>query len=171
MDLIQTPRLDLIPATVQFLKLLIAHEYARAGAILGVTVPDGWPMDQDARAALSIHLADMEEDSSEYLWRIRLIVLRSNRTVIGSINLKGPPEKEGGTIEIGWGVSFEYRRQGVATEAAGAVIDWVLSQPGVKRIIATIFDDNLASKETAKRLGMQCTQGSHRSLPIWELTI
>lgn len=170
MDLIQTPRLDLIPATVQFLKLLIADEYTRAGEILGVTVPDGWPNDQDARAGLSIHLADMEEDSSEYLWRIRLIVLRSNRTVIGSINLKGPPEKKGGIIEIGWGVSFEYRRQGIATEAARAVIDWVLSQPGVRRIIATIPDDNPASKEMAKRLGMRCTQESHRNLPVWDLT-
>ena len=170
MDILQTQRLDLIPVTNEFLKMLIAEEYTVAGELLGVMVPQGWPFEEAPRAGLSIHLAAMEEDPSEYLWRIRLIVLRSNRTVIGSINLKGPPERKGGTVEIGWGVSFEYRRQGIATEAAQTVIDWALSQPGVRRVIATIPDDNLASKELAERLGMQYTQEIHRNLPVWELS-
>src|SRR5215467_5388589 len=166
MDILQTPRLDLLPATSEFLKLLIAEKYALAGALLDVTVPEGWPYEEAPRTGLSVHLAAIEEDPSEYLWRIRLIVLRSTRTVIGSINLKGPPEKKGGTVEIGWGVSVEYRRQGIAREAAQAVIDWILSQPEVRRVIATIPDDNLASKELAKRLGMQCTREIHRNLPV-----
>jgi [ribosomal protein S5]-alanine N-acetyltransferase len=111
----------------------------------------------------------MEEDASERLWRIRLIVLRSNRTLIGSINLKGPPQRKSGIVEIGWGVTFEYRRQGIAMEATKAVTEWVLSQPGVRRMIATIPDDNPASQSVAKRLGMQRTQEFHRSLPVWEL--
>jgi RimJ/RimL family protein N-acetyltransferase len=169
MGILQTPRLNLIPATSEFLKLLIAEEYARAGALLDLTVPEGWPFEEAPRAGLPIHLAAIEEDPSEYLWRIRLIVLHSTRTVIGSINLKGPPEKRGGIVEIGWGVSVEYRQQRIAREAAQAVIDWVLSQPGVRRVIATIPDDNLASKALARRLGMQCTQELHRNLPVWEL--
>jgi [ribosomal protein S5]-alanine N-acetyltransferase len=171
MDILQTPRLDLLPATSEFLKHLIAEDYTLAGELLDVTVPEGWPFEAAPRAGLSIHLAAIEEDPSEYLWRIRLIVLRSARTVVGSINLKGPPERKGGTVEIGWGVSFEYRRQGIAREAAQAVIDWVLSQPGVRRVIATIPDDNLASKELAKRLGMRYIQEIHRNLPVWELSL
>ena len=169
MDILQTPRLDLLPATSEFLKMLIAEEYALAGELLDVTVPEGWPFEEAPRTGLPIHLAAIEEDPAEYLWRIRLIVLRSTRTVIGSINLKGPPERKGGIVEIGWGVSVKYRQQGIAREAAQAVIDWVLSQPGVRRMIATIPDDNLASKALAKRLGMQRTQEFHRSLPVWEL--
>ena len=49
-------------------------------------------------------------------WRIRLIVLRENQTVIGSIDLKGSPRN--GDAEIGWGVSPEYQRQGIDTVAA-----------------------------------------------------
>jgi [ribosomal protein S5]-alanine N-acetyltransferase len=170
MDILQTPRLDLLPATNEFMKMVIAEEYTHAGELLGVIVPEGWPFEEAPRAGLSIHLAAIEEEQSEFLWRIRLIVLRSIRTVIGSINLKGPPEIKGGIVEIGWGVSFEYRRQGIATEAAQAVIDWVLSQPGVRRVIATIPDNNLASKDLAKRLGMQCTREVHRDLPVRELS-
>jgi RimJ/RimL family protein N-acetyltransferase len=66
-------------------------------------------------------------------------------------------------------VSVENRQQGIAREAAQAVIDWVLFQPGVRRMIATIPDNNLASKELAKRLGMQRTHEFHRNLPVWEL--
>jgi ribosomal-protein-alanine N-acetyltransferase len=135
-----------------------------------VTVPEGWQFEEAPRTGLPIHFVAIEEDPSEYLWRIRLIVLRSTRTVIGAINLKGPPEKKGGTVEIGWGVSFAYRRQGIAREAAQAVIDWVLSQPEVRRVTATIPDDNIASKELAKCLGMQRTQEIHRNLPVWELS-
>jgi RimJ/RimL family protein N-acetyltransferase len=171
MDILQTPRLDLLPATSEFLKMLIAEEYTLASELLDVTVPEGWPFEEAPRGGLSIHLAAIEEDPSEYLWRIRLIVLRSTRTVIGSINLKGPPERKDGIVEIGWGVSFEHRQQGIAREAAQAVIDWVLSRSGVKRVIATIPDDNLASKKLAKRLGMRCTQEIHRNLPVWELSL
>jgi ribosomal-protein-alanine N-acetyltransferase len=171
MDLLQTQRLDLLPATIDFLKLLIAQEYHLAGKLLGVTVPEGWPYEEAPRAGLPIHLEAMQEDSSELLWRIRLVVLRATRTVIGSINLKGPPEKKGGIVEIGWGVSLEYRRQGIAMQAAQAVVDWVLSQSEVRRVIATIPDDNLPSKKLAKRLGMQCTQEIRRDLPVWELTL
>jgi RimJ/RimL family protein N-acetyltransferase len=170
MDILQTPRLDLLPATSEFLKMLMVEEYALAGELLDVIVPEGWPFEEAPRTGLPIHLAAIEGDPAEYLWRIRLIVLRSTRTVIGSINLKGPPERKGGIVEIGWGVSVEYRQQGIAREAAQAVIDWVLSQPGVRRVIATIPDDNLASKGLARRLGMQRTHEFHRNLPVWELS-
>jgi RimJ/RimL family protein N-acetyltransferase len=96
--------------------------------------------------------------------------LRSGRTVIGTVNLKGPPD-ENGAVEIGWGVSPEHRRQGIAVEASEAVIGWVRSQPKVRRIIATIPADNVASIRVAERLGMSATGESCRNLPVWELDL
>ncbi|HEY9403403.1 MAG TPA: GNAT family N-acetyltransferase [Pyrinomonadaceae bacterium] len=170
MSIIRTDRLDLIPAPTGFIELLIANEYGRAGDLLNFIVPDGWPNDEDARAGLSFHLKAIQRNSAELLWRIRLIVLRSNRTVIGSINLKGLPD-ESGTAEIGWGVSPEYQRQGIAMEASEAVIKWVCSQPKVRRIIATIPADNRASIRLAEQLGMKVTDESRRNLPVWELNM
>ena len=170
MSIIRTDRLDLIPAPTEFLELLVANEYERAGDLLNLTVPDGWPNDDDARAGLSFHLKAIQRNSAELFWRIRLIVLSSNRTLIGSINLKGLPD-ESGTVEIGWGVSPEYRRRGIAMEASEAVIKWVCSQPKVRRIIATIPTDNRVSIRVAERLGMNATEEPRRNLPVWELNV
>src|SRR6185503_12714413 len=104
MTLTQDDTVEIIPAVPEFIKLLIANEYSRAGELMSVVVPTGWPNDPDAIEGLSWHLKALERDSNELLWRIRLVVLQSNRTVIGSINLKGMPDEDG-TVEIGWGIS------------------------------------------------------------------
>jgi RimJ/RimL family protein N-acetyltransferase len=168
MSIIQTERCDLIPATIEFLELLVEGEYSRAGNVLGITVPHGWPNDAEAQAGLHIHLKAMRENPIELLWRIRLIVLRPARTVIGAVNLKGPPGR-GGTVEIGWGVIVEFRRVGIATEASASVITWVFQQLNVQRVVATIPTHNIASAGVAKRLGMQLTEETRRGLPVWEL--
>ena len=168
MSTIYTERCDLIPATAEFLELLIAREHLRAGKLLDIAVPDGWPDDADARAGLRFHLKAIQQDSTELLWRIRLILLQSGRTVVGSINLKGPPDGMG-DVEVGWGVSAEFRRQGIATEAATAVITWAFLQPGVDRIIATIPTTNVASIHVAERLGMHLTAEFRRNLPVWAI--
>jgi ribosomal-protein-alanine N-acetyltransferase len=170
MSIIDTSRLSLLPAPTKFIELLIANEYGRAGDLLNLIVPDGWPNDDEAREGLSFHLKAIQRDSTELLWRIRLIALRSNRTVIGSINLKGPPD-ESGMVELGWGISHEYRRQGIAVEASEAVIEWVCSQPKVRRVIATIPADNIASIRVAERLGMNLTGEYSHNLLVWELSV
>jgi ribosomal-protein-alanine N-acetyltransferase len=168
MNIIPTDRIDLIPATPEFVESLIAHEYARAGNLLNAVVPAGWPHDEAARIGFPIHLQAMREDAREQLWRIRLIVLRESRVVIGAVNLKGPP-RENGDVEIGWGVSPEYQKRGFAIEAARTVIEWAFTQEGVKRVIATIPEDNVASIRVAERLGMHPTEEKRRGLPVWAL--
>lgn len=76
------------------------------------------------------------------------------------------PDKDG-TVEIGWGISEEYRRRGIATKAAEAVMQWAISQPGVKRVIATIPTDNKVSERVARRLGMRQSGEMKRGLPVW----
>jgi [ribosomal protein S5]-alanine N-acetyltransferase len=166
MDLTQADRVEIIPALPDFISLLIANHYDRAGALMNIVVPNGWPDDPDAIAGLCWHLKAIERDPNELLWRIRLVVLRSNRTVIGSINLKGIPDKNG-TVEIGWGISKDYRRQGIATKSTEAIMEWAFSQPGVKRIIATIPVDNIGSERVAQRVGMKQTGEMKRGLPVW----
>ena len=168
MSIIRTDRTDLIPATPEFVESLITQEYVRAGKLLNAVVPAGWPHDEAARAGLPIHLRAMREDAREEAWRIRLIMLRENRVVIGSVNLKGLP-RENGDVEIGWGVSPEYQKQGIATEAARAVIEWVFSQEGVKRVTATIPEDNVVSIRVAEHLGMKPSEEMRRGLWVWAL--
>ena len=102
------------------------------------------PPDSPTRGVdLNWHLRALHADSSQIPWRIRLIVERSSQTVIGSINLKGPPDGSG-DVEIGWGLNDSARRKGYATEAAAAVLEWVFQQPGARSVSGTIPDDNPA---------------------------
>jgi RimJ/RimL family protein N-acetyltransferase len=56
--------------------------------------------------------------------------------------------------EIGWRLAPEYWGQGLATEAAHAVLTYGLEILGFPRVIATIQADNQASIRIALKLGM-----------------
>lgn len=165
---IQVDDFALIPANPEFLRLLVAGDFSSAGQFLNVIVDRGWPHDAEAIEGLTWHLKALDRDPDELLWRIRLIVLCSTRNVIGAINLKGQPD-ESGTVEIGWGVNQEYRGRGIATRATQLVMQWAFSQPKVKKIIATISLDNVASMQVAERVGMRKTSYTRRDLPVWEI--
>ena len=62
------------------------------------------------------------------------------------------PEAWPGT-EVGWGITTAAQRQGYATEAATAVIDWAFSSLGWKNVIHCIEPSNHASIATARSLG------------------
>jgi RimJ/RimL family protein N-acetyltransferase len=66
----------------------------------------------------------------------------------------GPWQPEGwpGT-EVGWGIVRERCRQGFATEAATAAIDWAFAELGWSEVIHVIGVDNIASQAVARKLG------------------
>jgi ribosomal-protein-alanine N-acetyltransferase len=95
-----------------------------------------------------------------------VVVERATNLVVGSINLKGPPDGDG-DVEIGWGVAEAWRRRGFAAEAASGVIEWALGQTGAKSLSATIADDNVASQNLAAKLRMIRTSQVRRQKPVW----
>jgi ribosomal-protein-alanine N-acetyltransferase len=163
---IESARLDLVALLPADIEALIAGDIERAGLLLGVRFPPDWPNDAEARNGLSWHLRALQADEKQVAWRIRVIVERSSKKVMGSINLKGPPTT-GGDVEIGWGLDAHCRHRGYAFEAAGAVVTWVLRQPGVSCISATVPDDNQPSQRLAAKLGLVRTGETRRDLPLW----
>lgn len=69
------------------------------------------------------------------------IMLKSNNAVVGGIGFKGVAD-ENGTVEIGYGINEEYRRQGIATQAVAAMSAWALAQPEVKCVAAQTEEGN-----------------------------
>jgi RimJ/RimL family protein N-acetyltransferase len=55
-------------------------------------------------------------------------------------------------VEFGYQVFSEYRRRGYATEAARAAMDWAQGSFGVRRFIACVAPDNIASLAVIARL-------------------
>ncbi|HUD63062.1 MAG TPA: GNAT family N-acetyltransferase [Candidatus Sulfotelmatobacter sp.] len=162
---IETERLLLVTLLPEEIEALIAGKAEHVAFLTGFTFP---PDDPNRGVDLSWHFRALQADRNQLSWRIRVIVERSSNTVIGSINLKGPPNADG-DVEIGWGLNEDARGKGYATEASAAVINWAISQPGVSTISATIPDDNYPSLRLAGRLGFARTGGSRRNLPIWEV--
>jgi [ribosomal protein S5]-alanine N-acetyltransferase len=160
---IGTERLLLVTLLPAEIESLIAGDAERVALLTGFTFP---PDDPNRGVDLSWHLRALEADRNQLSWRIRVIVERSSNTVVGSINLKGPPNAAG-DVEIGWGLNEDARGKGYAIEASAAVINWVSKQPGVATVSATIPDDNYASQRLAARLGFARTGDVRRNLPIW----
>jgi ribosomal-protein-alanine N-acetyltransferase len=161
-----TRRTQLIVAPLAFVRAVIADDRVTAAALVEATLPEDWPGSSEATEGLAVHAAALDEDPRELPWRIRLII--TQQRVVGSINLKGPPDVHG-DVEIGWGLVADARMRGLATEAAHAVIQWARAQPGVTRIIATIPPDHDRSQAVARRLGMQPTYEIRRDLPVWTI--
>lgn len=162
---IETERLLLVTLLPEEIEALIAGNAERVALLTGLTFP---PDDPNRGVDLSWHLRALQADRNQLSWRIRVIVERSSNTVVGSINLKGPPNADG-DVEIGWGLNEDARGKGYGTEASAAVVNLATKQPGVATISATISDDNYPSQRLAARLGFTRTIDVRRDLPIWEL--
>jgi RimJ/RimL family protein N-acetyltransferase len=145
---------------------LIDGDARLASELAGVTFPDAWPAAPEAREGLAWHLRHLLATPDHVPWRVRVIADASSMLVIGSINLKGPPADDG-DVEIGWGLSEDYRGRGYALEAARAVIEWAAADSRARTFSATIPEDNQASARLAANLGMMRTGFQRRNLPLW----
>ncbi len=160
----ETERLLLVALLPEDIEALIAGDLER------VSLPTGFtflPEDPKLGVDLSWNLRALRADSTQPLWRIRVIVERCSNTVVGSINLKGPPSSDG-DVEIGWSLIENARKKGYATEASATVLNWVVRQPGVSSISATIPDDNDPSQRLATRLGLIRTGETRRNRSLWK---
>jgi ribosomal-protein-alanine N-acetyltransferase len=153
----------LLPSEI---RALIAGDSTCASKEAGVTVPPASPESDDAREGLPWHLRHLESDERHRAWRIRVVVHRDTNLVIGSVNLKGPPDVED-DVEIGWGISEAWRRRGYALESVAGVIVWALKQPATRSLTTAIAAGNLASQQLAEKLGFVRTEQVRQHKPVW----
>ncbi len=66
-------------------------------------------------------------------------------------------------LEVGWRLRSDQWRQGFATEAAAAVVDWTFGTLDVDDLVSIVATDNLASVRVATKLGM--TRGRRTIVP------
>ena len=56
--------------------------------------------------------------------------------------------------EVGYVLAQRYWGRGFMTEAAGAVVEWVIAQPEIHRVWATVDLENVASQRVLEKVGM-----------------
>ena len=81
------------------------------------------------------------------------IVRRSDGLVIGDAGFVGPPD-ETGAVTLGCAIIESERRQGYASEALRALLDWAATQTGLTCVLAEATRANPAAQRLLERIGM-----------------
>lgn len=144
---IYTQRLRLEPVTPALAQAASAGQAAFAD-VIGADAPADWCAASLGLVARSISHAWGPEPAPTRA----IAILRNEDTVIGDVRFE-PSLRAPAEYEIGYGVARSRRRRGYATEAAGAVIDWLFDDGVAESIIAGCDNRNIASVRTLRRLG------------------
>lgn len=80
-------------------------------------------------------------------------VIERDGEVIGVAHLRPSSELPGGVAELGYYVASAHAGQGLASEAARAVLDHGLDALGLPAVWALVHENNAASRKVAGRLG------------------
>jgi RimJ/RimL family protein N-acetyltransferase/uncharacterized damage-inducible protein DinB len=163
-----TARLRLIPATADLIRADLSGP-ADLGVALGFEVPAEWPPALYDGPAMRHALAMLEGDAGHLTWSFYYIVVAEGR-VAGIVGYKGKPGPEG-TVEIGYSVLAEFQRQGIAAEAAGALVARAFRSPEVTRVIAETLPPLLPSIRVLEKNGFRLIgEGSGPGIIRFEIT-
>lgn len=148
--MIETERLHLHTLSKERLELLVAGDLDGFRATLppydvtdGTFASDG--------GVLAMRLAQLTEDPAEEPWLYRVAVRKGTRQVVGRAGFHARPDGDR-TVEIGYSVAPDHRRQGYALEMARGLMAWAAGQ-GAVACLASVRPDNTASLTTISRLG------------------
>lgn len=151
MNVIASDRLDLVLLERDSLDDLIAGRVAAVERRISATIPQRWV--EDSLPLVRMRREQITRDPTSAPWLLRAIVLRSERRVVGHVNFHGPPASEG-WVEIGYSILTEYRRKGLAVEAARAMFDWANRNHGVATFRASVGPWNVPSLRMIQRFGL-----------------
>ena len=174
MPVLVTERLRLIPITLDMVEGVMCRDRAAAEAALDATLrecgydhpacarfPDQWPNEDLVARAFPFALDAIRAAPETRLWGDSLVLpLEGPPRVLGSVVFKGRPAD--GIAEVAYGIEDGSRRQGLASEATRACVDWALAQDGIAAVQATTFPWHHASLGVIRKLGMiQCSTREH----------
>ncbi|NUO54895.1 MAG: GNAT family N-acetyltransferase [Polyangiaceae bacterium] len=167
MGVIVTARLELVPITVAVVEAVLEGDRARAERILGARMPSAWPNRALIERAFYASVTAIRENPEGRLWGDRVLITRDEtRRVVGSVIFHGAPDTEG-SVEVAYGVEEESQRQGYATEATRASVDWALEQREVIVVRAATPPWHIASQKVLERCGL--AKVGDRDSPLGEL--
>jgi len=153
MDSISTPRLTLLPLTLEQLRMGLAS-LNDLSACVGVQLVSSL-FEGVVDRAVRMKIEKMGKvDASLHPWfTYWLIVINQENTGAGMVGFKGAPDNIG-SVEIGYGIDPIFQRLGYMSEAVQAMVTWAFEHQECFRITATgVLVDNLASQKVLLRNG------------------
>jgi [ribosomal protein S5]-alanine N-acetyltransferase len=154
--MIQTVRLEIVPATPALVRAALDGHAALAKE-LAAAVPPSWPPEYLDADSLNFTLARFAEGVDQLGWWLHFVVLRPGiepRTLIGSAGFCGRPTPNG-DVEVGYGIVSDRRRQGFASEVVRGLVAHAFSYPSVRRVIAHTLPELTPSIGVLEKCGFQ----------------
>lgn len=111
--------------------------------------------DEILKLAYSQMLDGCLKHPEQWKWYAIWMIELKDGTHVGELCFKGL--NNDGTVEIGYGISDEYRGRGYATEAVKAVTSWALNCLEVSCVEAETEADNTASINVLQKCGFSST--------------
>ncbi|MBX3226662.1 MAG: GNAT family N-acetyltransferase [Labilithrix sp.] len=152
---LRTPRLILEPITLAQVEATFAGDRAALEDLARARVPEAWPGRALVERAFCASLDAIRADPATRLWGDRLVIATEadgGRYVVGSVVFHGRPAD--GVAEVGYGVEERWQRQGYASEATRACVEWALVQEGILAVTATTPPWHAASIRVLERSGL-----------------
>jgi len=154
---VETPNLILIAGTAALARADITSrpDFAR---LLGADVPAEWPQ-RDFADIQELSAQKLEDESVQPGWwhwyAVRKAAGANPPVLIGTGGFGGGPD-DAGSVVLGYGIlpPFEGRKYG--TEIAQGLAQWASTQPSVARILATTFEQHVASVRILEKCGFAC---------------
>ena len=150
--MIETERLQLIACDKMHLNALIQSEQA-LGDLLGVSFAENWLVFPETLDSLPYALKMLEDNPQVLRWGMHLFLKKNENKIIGNGGFKGVAD-ENGMVEIGYAISPIYENQGLATEAAHAMIEYAFSWSQVRMVDAHTLAEENASGKILQKCGM-----------------
>ena len=153
-DDLRTRRLRLIAIT----PAMLASEKStdqKLGGLIGCVVPSNWPPVDWEPHVLDILLKQYERCPEQMSWHRYVAFLNQDgtRSLIGMTGAFWR-EASPAECEIGYSILPPYERQGLATEAAQALIELIRRNPQIKSVIAHTFPELTGSIRVMEKCGL-----------------
>lgn len=146
---IETPRLFLIPCTIEIVEKVLEGDDALA-THLGITIPPQWT--EFGEQAFRWTYSQLQSSDKEPRWHTYLPVIRQGKILAGSCGYKGHPVN--GNVEIGYEVAAQYRGIGLASEIAMGLIEFAWGDESVTCVTAHTLAVPNASCRVLEKAGM-----------------
>jgi [ribosomal protein S5]-alanine N-acetyltransferase len=151
---ILTPRLELVPATLEI--LWGEQEKSPAfGEFLDARIPQSWPPalfdPETLEEFIRMKSSGTDPNFMSWYW----ILNKSDteeRILIGSGGICSSPQSDD-TVVIGYSVLPEFQNLGYATEAVDHLIPVIFRIPGIENIVATTHPDLMPSVRVLTKTG------------------
>lgn len=149
--LIHTPHLRLFTALEEHLAAII-REPKSLGALLDVSIPDGWPYFPEAYPYL-LDALKREPLLPQSGWWLYLFVDPEERALVGCGGFKEKPDAAG-VVQVGCEIAPRHQGKGYAVEALGALVRYGFTRPEVQAVDANSGPAHSATARVLQKCGM-----------------